>query len=281
VSAIIEVVAGYWLHERRYRAGWRTVQGELKSGVLSKHRDYQVILNPYAVSGDHLCVVTVRDEIEPPSNPLPFAQRHRNLIPELLSSIPGFWFLAKTYFNLFPSAIPKALQRSLNYLAPDEYIDASYEVLHLGAPNKIRAYSSEHGLQLDGDRYIDVVNRMLALLDERARTRNLYLTSPMALRFVKAAPAYFSPQFDRDTCMVEVIAVKDSNGAFELMHAIEQEVQLSGGRPHWGQINYLTADVVKNLYPPSAYDAWTDVCHQLNASGVFNSSFSRRVGLSV
>jgi hypothetical protein len=53
-----------------------------------------------------------------------------------------------------------------------------------------------------------------------------------------------------------------------------------GGRPHWGQLNTLNAnrETLDRLYP--RYRDWLKVHGELNASGVFNSPFSKRVGIS-
>jgi len=57
------------------------------------------------------------------------------------------------------------------------------------------------------------------------------------------------------------------------LHALE-------GRPHWGQVNTLTGshDFLAKMYP--GYAAWQEAHRQLNQSRVFDSPFSKRVGIS-
>jgi hypothetical protein len=54
----------------------------------------------------------------------------------------------------------------------------------------------------------------------------------------------------------------------------------AGGRPHWGQVNTMTGSngLVESKYP--SYRDWQDIHAQLNASGVFDSPFSKRVGIT-
>jgi hypothetical protein len=49
-------------------------------------------------------------------------------------------------------------------------------------------------------------------------------------------------------------------------------------RAHWGQYNTITEERIRKLYP--RWDAWMEVERRLNSSGVFDSPFSRRVGIS-
>jgi len=82
----------------------------------------------------------------------------------------------------------------------------------------------------------------------------------------------------QDTMMMELIELAGSAGALELMNAYEQALYELGGRPHWGQINAMTPDFVASAYPH--YADWQDVHRTFNSSGVFDSAFSRRVGIS-
>ena len=53
-----------------------------------------------------------------------------------------------------------------------------------------------------------------------------------------------------------------------------------GGRPHWGQVNTLTGsrDLIASMYP--RFGDWLAVHERLNSSGVFDSPFSKRVGIA-
>ena len=81
----------------------------------------------------------------------------------------------------------------------------------------------------------------------------------------------------RDTMMIELIQATDTEGGFELLGAYEEALYDIGGRPHWGQVNTLTGPL-RRMYPE--FDRWLAVHDDLNASGVFDSPFSKRVGIS-
>jgi D-arabinono-1,4-lactone oxidase len=105
-----------------------------------------------------------------------------------------------------------------------------------------------------------------------------YQTSPFSLRFVRASPAYLSMMEGRDTMMIELIQQTDTEGGFELLAAYEDALYELGGRPHWGQVNGLMGPAVRALYP--RLDDWLAAHAELNASGVFDSPFGKRVGFS-
>jgi len=84
----------------------------------------------------------------------------------------------------------------------------------------------------------------------------------------------------RDTMMIELIELSRCDGGYELIAAYEKELSKLGGRPHWGQVNSLSASegLVETMYP--RYPEWLQVLGRLNSSGVFDSPFTDRVGIS-
>ena len=62
----------------------------------------------------------------------------------------------------------------------------------------------------------------------------------------------------------------------ELLAAYERDLAELGVRPHWGQINALTAERVRELYP--RWETWLATAARFNATGVFDGPFSRRWG---
>jgi hypothetical protein len=81
----------------------------------------------------------------------------------------------------------------------------------------------------------------------------------------------------RRTMMIELIMLRRTQGGLELLADYEDALYACEGRPHWGQVNTLTAARVRSLYP--GLDGWLAVHDRLNASGVFDSGFSKRAGL--
>jgi hypothetical protein len=82
----------------------------------------------------------------------------------------------------------------------------------------------------------------------------------------------------RATMMIELIMVKGSKRGYELLAGYESELADLGVRSHWGQYNKLTPADLPRLYPQWAQ--WMAVHDRFNRSGVFDSPFTRRVGIS-
>jgi hypothetical protein len=163
----------------------------------------------------------------------------------------------------------------------DEYTNLSYKVFNIGAANDVPAYSAEIGVPVDpAGRHIQAVERVMAIAEERRRFGQIYQTSPVALRFVKASDAYMSMMYGRDTMMIELIMLAETKGGFELLAAYEEALYELSGRPHWGQINSLTGshDFVRSMYP--RYEDWLAVRRELDPRGTFDSPFTKRVGIS-
>jgi xylitol oxidase len=83
--------------------------------------------------------------------------------------------------------------------------------------------------------------------------------------------------YERPTMMIELIMVVDSRRGEELLASYESELADLDVRAHWGQINALTPARIRELYP--RWDAWLATNADFNASGVFDSPFTRRAGI--
>jgi hypothetical protein len=83
-----------------------------------------------------------------------------------------------------------------------------------------------------------------------------------------------------DTMMIELIQLKGTKGGLEVLAAYEDALYELEGRPHWGQVNTLTGshELVARLY--GELPRWLDAHAELNSTGVFDSPFSKRVGIS-
>jgi L-gulono-1,4-lactone dehydrogenase len=278
-EVLLQVQPAFWLREVRTVREWEDVESELRDGaVLRRHRHYEVYVSPYAHRGRRRCLVTTRDETpEPVDRPRDKTTRH--YLTELLSTIPLTPKAINLVTDVAPRSVPLLLDLALRGLRDDEYTNRSYRVLNIGAANLVPAYSAEIGLPMDG-RHLDAVRVVADIAERHRRVGRAYHTAPIALRFVKASPAYLSMMHGRDTMMMELIQMTDTEGGFELLGAYEDALYALGGRPHWGQVNTLTGsgDLARSMYP--RWDDWLDVHAQLNDTGVFDSPFCKRVGIS-
>lgn len=278
-TVMLEVEPRYFLREVREIRSWEQVRAELEVGaVLESNRHYEVLFSPYARKRAYPCLVTTRNYRSDPRRK-PLDKRMRNWLVELASAFPLTPHLINLLVDLRPSLSPFLLENAIRALVKDEYDNASYKVLNIGAANVLPAYSAEIGVPMDG-RHIEAVERIIEVAAERRRLGDVYQSSPISFRFVKASPAYLSMMNGRDTMMIELIQLTRSEGGFELLAAYEEALRELSGRPHWGQVNALTGShgLIGSMYP--RYGQWLEVQRELNRGGAFDSPFAKRVGIS-
>ena len=273
----------YHLTERRYLKPWSEVREELISRrLLHDNRHVEIYVNVHpGEDGDNLCLVTTRNEAAgPPTGNR--SSRRRNWAVELVGRLQPLapnvidWMVSR-----WPKLSPSFLDRALKVLVDEEYTDTWYRVLNLGTANLMPAYSMEIGVEVsDANRHVEAVEKVLEVSARHETIGHVYSTSPISLRFVAASRAYMSMMHGRDTIMLELIQMTRTEGGFELLAEYEEALYAVGGRPHWGQYNTLTGShgLMQSMY--DCYDRWLAVHDVLNASRVFDSPFSKRVGIS-
>ncbi len=281
-SVILEVGPLFYLREVRTMSTWSQVREELERGeALEQNAHYELIFSPYPNGdGEIECLLTTRNPI-PPSEYRHDHRRSRSLLMELVARFPLTPLLINLAVGLRPQISPFLLKQALKALVNDDYVNISYRVFNIGAANYLPAYSCEIGVPIDERRlHLAAVERIVEVAARRRRLGNAYHSSPISLRFVKASDAHMAMMQGRDTMMIELIMATHTVGGMELLAAHESALHALEGRPHWGQVNTLTGShgLVEALYP--RYQDWQAIHAVLNASGVFNSPFSKRVGIS-
>jgi hypothetical protein len=273
VAVELQVQPRYCLEERRELTTWEEVRAELADGrVLRSNRHYEVYVNPYRRKGRHRAIRCTR-------NPVPCDDRHdeRNRLTELLSTLPLTGKLGNLVLDTVPAAAPAMLDGILARIADPSFRNVSHRVLNIGAANLLPAYSAEIGVPLDG-RHLDAVECVIEVAERQRSAGNVFATAPIALRFVAASPALMAPMHERPTMMIELILATDTEGGFELLAAYEDALYALSGRPHWGQVNSLTPELVEQMYP--RFDAWQEVRRRLDPADTFDSPFAKRVGIT-
>ncbi len=178
-----------------------------------------------------------------------------------------------------PSLVRTQFGRTLRQMADENYTDVSYRVFNIGAANRLPAYSMELGVPVQGDAHLRTVDRILEVAAGCA-ARGLFHTSPIALRFVAPSRALASMMYGRATMMIELILISETRGGRELLAEYERRLAEFGARPHWGQYNTLGSDQsrLEALYP--RWREWLQTQARFNATGVFDSEFTDRIGIS-
>jgi FAD/FMN-containing dehydrogenase len=271
----LAVTDAYWLTEIRELTTWSRVRADLPAS-LAGNRHLEVYINPYpGRDGEHRCILCTRNPADPRRRRARDRLRRHWWI-ELLSRMKIIGLIGRIIDRTNPDGAPARIDTMLGFLADNEYSGPSYKVLNIGAANLLPAYSSEIGVPLD--RHAEAVDRLIAVADRHRRLGRAYHTGLISLRFVKASGAYLSMTHGRDTMMIELILMNGTEGGLELLSAHEDELYAIGGRPHWGQVNTLTEESLRPLYPE--LDRWLAVRARFDPGGTFGSPFSKRVGIT-
>lgn len=276
-SMLIEVRERFWLNEVRTLSTWEEVRETLTpEGVLAGPDHYELFVNPYPEpNGKHRLLVTRRSECPEPPPGTAQDKLERHFLTELESSLPLTGSLVRFLARHLPGLMTKRFDPVLEGMCDDGYANRSYKVFNIGEANHLPAYSMELGIAVDG-RHVEAVDRILEIAAVRAE-EGLFHSSPFSLRFTGPSSAYASMMHGQPTMMIELIMVTESRGGYTLLEGYEHRLADLGARPHWGQYNTLTPERVAQLYP--AWDKWLAAESELNASGVFDSPFTRRVGI--
>jgi hypothetical protein len=280
-SVTLAVQRKFYLRERRTMSSWEEVSKQLLGGtLLDENRHCEIYFNPYPRGDVHHCLITTRNQVtreDYERDP----HRARNFLVELLSNLPITPLMINLVTGIWPQMSPYLIDRGLRSLADTDYTNVSYRVFNIGAANRLPAYSSEIGVPVDErGLHVAAVERIFEVAARHEALGNVYQSSLISLRFVKASDALMSMMNGRDTMMIELIMLTHTEGGFELLADYEDALYGLGGRPHWGQYNTLTGSdgLVASMYP--RFEDWLAVHGVLNASGVFDSPFSKRVGIS-
>jgi L-gulono-1,4-lactone dehydrogenase len=275
---MIEVREKFWLREVRTADTWEKVRPTLTTeGVLGEPGHYELFVNPYANrdDGEHHLLVTVRSDCpEPHDEPPENLERHP--LAELEASFKPVWFVLRLLARYVPSLIAKRFDALLEEMCDPDYTNVSYKVFNIGEANHLPAISMELGVAVDG-RHLEAVERILAIAGEKAK-EGIYHTSPFSLRFVAPSRAAASMMFGQPTMMIELILIAGTRGWEPLLAGYESALVDLGVRPHWGQINFLAPGRPAELYP--LWGSWLETMRQHNSSGVFNSPFTDRLGIT-
>jgi hypothetical protein len=180
-----------------------------------------------------------------------------------------------------PRAIPGVLHSALTATAPpgDPPVLPCYEALNFGSPNEIDVEAA--ACAVPASRTVEAADALIAFFQERAEKDHAYITSPLGLRFVKAAEAHLSPQHGRDTCMIEAPFLRGTDFAFETIDAFHDLLfKHFEGRPHWGQVNRrMNKERLRALYRESL-PRFLEAFGALDPLGLFDAPFSEQMGFS-
>jgi L-gulonolactone oxidase len=301
---VIEVRNAFYLAEWRTKSTWDKTQPQMRA-CLAEWDHYEILINPYPTKTHdqigHSTLETKRREVQKedlklgirvpdePSQPDGMRRGSRN--PLLVLADGDFARpILVALVNLFPGILPWILDQAIGalqvpwYNEGPIYVDQSDKILLLGVG--ARAHGFEVAVPLDRieeavEIVLNAVAKFASLPNKKSRSR---LTSPISLRFVAASSAMVAPQYSPPWfpsnhpptwVMLEIPRLLGTNNARAIVKEIEPALKELGGRPHWGQENYVQRGEPEKLYP-----RWDDFVAEYriwNSSGMFSNDLTARL----
>lgn len=157
----------------------------------------------------------------------------------------------------------------------------STEALDFGPPNDLAVNAASLGFDMTkGDEVIkQLIPQILAW-----KSDGLRFTSPIGMRWVKASEDFLSPQYQRDTIMLEVPLLRPvvGNDTSKNVEALNRYANLMmntwEGRPHWGQQNPMSAAQFSANYA-AGLPSFVQAMKRFNPGGMFDGPLTQQLGL--
>jgi FAD/FMN-containing dehydrogenase len=84
----------------------------------------------------------------------------------------------------------------------------------------------------------------IALVDYYARSRLYPVNLALHCRFTGASGAWIAPNYDRETCYIEVATARGTPGWVSFFREMENRwISIEGARPHWGKLYWRWSEI--------------------------------------
>ena len=164
-----------------------------------------------------------------------------------------------------PSAIPR-LSKMVPSSGRSEYVKSSYQIF--ASPRWVKFYEMEYAIPRQ--HVADALNGVRALIDDN----NMKIGFPVEVRFTAPDDIPLSTASGRESAYIAVHVAKGMD--YEpYFRGVEDVMNKYEGRPHWGKLNFQTADVLKTRY--AKWDQFQKVRTRLDPGGVFRNDYTDRV----
>lgn len=264
----------YFLEETRIFGTWDGLWPTIRDQLLTSQtvHSVHVWINPY-LSGGKTSPSVLLTRLTRTSATQRSGQRGPGI---LLGGMNPFTELVRLLVNIVPSAVTVMMDTALQSCAANNVIMPSYEALDFGAPNTIPVEASSLGF--DASRVEQVFPALVNQLNQWT-AQNQWVTSPIGMRWVKGSADFLSPQYGRDTIMLEMPIMKGTpNAKLTLDRYATYMMDTWGARPHWGQQNPMGRQRFVNNYGP-AVDRFLPAYRTFNPNGFFDGALVQQLGL--
>ena len=263
----------FFLSETRTLSTWSAAWPDVQQSLVDpKIHSVHVWINPYLNGGktDPTVLVTKLTKTDA-------TQRSGTRgIGILLGGMNPITELIRLYISLNPKAVPFLMDEALKSCVAANVVMPSVEALDFGAPNSVPVHASSLGFDAAN---ADTALKALVTQLNGWTTQNQWISSPIGMRWVKASQDFLSPQYGRDTIMLEVPIMKGTPNATETLDRYATYMMdVWSGRPHWGQQNPMGKQRFQKVYG-DAVPQFLSAYRALNPNGFFDGPLARQLGL--
>ncbi|MEV6523374.1 D-arabinono-1,4-lactone oxidase [Longispora sp. NPDC051575] len=182
-------------------------------------------------------------------------------------------FLSNTAFDglcrvgrAAPGLVPSITRLSARVLSAREFTGASHRVFC--SPRRVRFVEMEYSFPRA------VLREAFAGLQRVIAGLPYNIVFPVEVRCAAADELWLSPSYGRDSCY---IAIHQYLGMpyEEYFREFERMALDLGGRPHWGKMNYRTAEDLRPAYP--RFDEFLGLREELDPGRRFANAYTEKV----
>ncbi|MFO0595380.1 MAG: D-arabinono-1,4-lactone oxidase [Myxococcaceae bacterium] len=175
-----------------------------------------------------------------------------------------------------PQKLGGATDFALSLCAKMDVVLRSTEAMDFGPPNELAVNAASMGF--DASRADEVMQKLIPQL-EAWKAMNNCVTSPIGMRWVAKSEDFLSPQYGRDTIMLEMPILAGTPNAVQTLDLYANfMMDTFGARPHWGQQNPMTkAQFAKNY--ADGLPKFLSAFKTLNPLGLFDGPLTKQLGL--
>ncbi len=271
----LKVRPRYTLKEDRWLATWDEAWAQLPAmfsnpSVHSVH----VWINPYTTNGSAANPKVLITRLTKTDQP-PWGVRGIGILfggPNVLTDLAG---------GLLGNNPGPGIDSALAMCAKMDVRLKSTDALDFGPPNDLAVNAASLGF--DASRGDEVIKQLIPQI-LAWKNDGLVFTSPIGMRWVKASEDFLSPQYQRDTIMLEVPLLKPVVGhdTSKNVEALNRYANLMmndfAARPHWGQQNPMSAAQFAANYA-TGIPSFIKAMKRFNPSGVFDGLLTAQLGL--
>lgn len=273
--------------DRKWKKKWERLGVQQKEAIPV--RALSIIVNPYKLreEDENTCLISRHICLKERPKRSKLHDLLRPLQYILVGSFPPlpfiFYRLVRGVNRFMPTVMPFVIENTVKSLRDDIYTNKGYRVMYQGAEYiKLKAYDAEYAFDLKENRK-GAINAIEAIMEQAESFRsesNLFQSSPVGMRFVKASDAYLTPENGRDVCYVDTPVLLGTQGGDGILDRYQDILIKFGGTPHWGKVNNRFVgrkDLLLKYYPK--LKQWEEIFQKLNPLGIFSNNFSDRLGL--